>query len=74
MDYSYFKFFFSDICFSVAVALPFLEYKIDTDTYKHMWKTIENNFRTKRSSLLSFDRITEDEFERNLIKLDFRYK
>lgn len=57
---------------SVAVAFPFQVRDCNPTTYKSMWDTIENNFRTKRSNLITFYHIGEYEFERNVIKIDFR--
>lgn len=74
MNNSYFKFIFSDIPLSVAVAYPFIVRDGDPTTYNSMWETIEHNFRTSRSNLISFYHITENEYERNVLKVDFRTK
>lgn len=74
MNNSYFKFIFSDLPLSVAVAFSFEVRDSNPTTYKSMWETIENNFRTSRSNLISFYYVTENEFERNVLKIDFRTK
>lgn len=74
MNNSYFKFIFSDIPLSVAVAYPFVVRDGNPTVYKSMWETIEDNFRTSRSNLISFYDITENEFERSVLKIDFRAK
>lgn len=74
MNNSYFKLMFSDLPLSVAVAFPFKVIDGNPTCYKSMWETIENNFRTTRLNLISFYHITEIEFERNVLKVDFRTK
>lgn len=74
MNNSYFKFMFSDLPLPVAVAFSFEVRDSNPTTYKSMWETIENNFRTSRSNLILFCHITESEFERNVLKIDFRAK
>lgn len=74
MNNSYFRFIFSDLPHSVAVAFSFEVRDGDPTSYRSMWETIENNFRTSRSELIEFYYITEHEFERNLLKVDFRAK
>lgn len=74
MEASYFKLIFSDIPLSVAVAFPFIARDGNPTTYTAMWKTIEENFRTTRSNLISFYHIGSNEFEGNVLKIDFRAK
>lgn len=65
---------FSDLPLSVAIAFPFKVIDVNPTYYKSLWETIENNFRTTRSNLIAFYHITEIEFERNVLKIDFRTK
>lgn len=74
MNYSYFKLIFSDLPLSVAVAFPFEVRDCNPTTYKSMWETIENNFKTTRSNLVIYYHIRECEFSRNVLKIDYRVK
>lgn len=74
METSFFKLIFSDLPLSVAVAFPFIARDGNPTTYAAMWTTIERNFRTKRSNLIAFYHIGSNEFEQNVLKLDFRAK
>lgn len=74
MNNSYYKLIFSDLPLSVSVAFSFDVRGFNPSCYKSLCHTIESNFSTSFSKLISFYQITEYEFERNLIKLDFRTK
>lgn len=74
MNNSYYRFVFSDLPLSVSVAFPFNVRDFDPICYKTLWLTIEENFRTRRSQLMSFYQTTGNEFERSIIKIDFRDK
>lgn len=69
MNNSYFKFVFSDMPLSVAVALSFKASDMNRTTYKLMWEAIESKFGTSRSNLISFYHITKSEFDMNYLKL-----
>ena len=74
MNSTYFKFVFSDLPLSIAFAVPFEVHDNNFDFYKVMWDVIEDFFKTSRSNLISFYYITESEFDKNFIKIDFRDK
>lgn len=74
MNNSYFNFVFSDLPLSVAVAVSFEVQDDNIDFYETMWEIIGKFFNTSRSNLISFKHITEDDFNRHLVKIDFRFK
>lgn len=71
---TYFRFVFSDLPLSIAFAVPFEVQDGYIQFYKIMWEIIEDFFKTSRSNLISFSRITENDFNKYLIKVDFRIK
>ena len=71
---TYFRFNFSDLPLSIAFAVPFEVRDGNFESYKVMWDVIEDFFKTSRSNLISFCYITEGEFNKHLIKIDFRFK
>lgn len=71
---TYFRFIFSDLPLSIAFAVPFEVKEGNIEFYKIMWDIIADFFKTSRSNLISFTHISEDDFNRSLIKVDFRIK
>ena len=71
---TFFRFIFSDLPLSISFAVPFEVKDGNFEFYSVLWDIVEDFFKTSRSKLISFSHITEDEFNRNLIKIDFRIK
>lgn len=69
---TYFRFIFSDLPLSISFAVPFEVHDGNFEFYKVMWDVIEEFFKTSRSNLISFNYITENEFDNSFIKIDFR--
>lgn len=74
MNNSYLTFIFSNLPLSVAVAVSFDVKDDNIEFYETMWEIIGKFFNTSRSKLISFSHITEDEFNKHLVKVDFRIK
>lgn len=74
MNNSYFIFDFLSLSLPIAVALPFTPVDDDPTNYNVVWSVLEDVFAVYRTDFFSFNRITQEDYDNKIVKLDFRVK
>lgn len=74
MNTSFFKLFFSDMQLPIAVAFSYDFSYEDIADFTWFWSAIELNFRTSFSHLIGCSSISANEFDKCVLKFDFRVK
>lgn len=74
MNNSFFILDFLSLPLAIAVALPFTPNDDNLTDYNSIWSVLEGVFSVYRTDLFLCYRITQEDYDNRIVKLDFRAK